>query len=73
MFFSNKYSSETYTFYDVLLIKFVFQYFLKRNDTNFSLFKLICKFTNGLKNRNHVKDLSENVFSIFFKLFHSYD
>lgn len=47
--------SESYTFYDVLLMKFVFQYFLKRNDTNFPTFKLICKCTYGFKNKNHLK------------------
>lgn len=54
MFFSNN-CHEKYTFYDILLIKFVFQYFLKRNDTNFPVFKLICKCTHGLKNKKHVK------------------
>lgn len=46
--------SGTYTFYDILVIKFVFQYFLKRNDTNFPVFSLICKCTYGLKNKKHV-------------------
>lgn len=48
---------ETYSFYDFLLIKFLFQYFLKRNDTNFPVFRLICKCTYGLKNKNHRKEL----------------
>lgn len=57
MKFSNIFS-ETYTFYDILLIKFLFQYFFKRNDTVFSAFHLICKCTFGLKNRQHLKPAS---------------
>lgn len=51
---------ETYTFYDILLMKFLFQYFMKHYDTNFPVFRLICKCTFGLKNKNHVQaDSSE--------------
>lgn len=64
LFFSSN-IIETYTFYDVLLIKFVFQYFLKRNDTNFHIFELICKCTYGLKNKNHVKYESPDRFYSF--------
>lgn len=45
-----------YTFYNILLIKFIFQYFLKRNDTIFPTFRLICKCTYGLKSMKHVND-----------------
>lgn len=56
--------SETHTFYDILLIKFVFQYFLRKTDTNM-VFRLICKCTYGLKNKDHVNvDSSESTFSL---------
>lgn len=47
-------SDEKYTLFDILLLKFVFHYFLKRNDTIFPKFKLVCRCTYGLKNNNHL-------------------
>lgn len=48
------YPYQTLRFYDILLMKFVFQYFLKRNDTVFPLFYSVCKCTFGLQNKKHV-------------------
>ena len=46
--------NDSFAFYDILLMKFIFQYFLRTNDTNFPQFRLICKCTYGLKNKNHI-------------------
>lgn len=59
-------TQELITFYDVLLMKFVFQYFLKRNDTNFPVYKLICKCTFGLKNKEHLEPESAKSPKSFF-------
>lgn len=60
IFEDNSYKSReafaTYTFYDFLLIKFIFQYFLKRNDTKFPVYKLVCKCTHGFKKKDHVNN-----------------
>lgn len=65
MVFTNNFSTSYFsTFYDILLIKFVFQYFLKRNDTNFPVFNLICKCSDGFKNKNHVQVEGGESFSI---------
>lgn len=55
-------SDEKYTLFDILLMKFVFHYFLKRNDTIFPKFNLVCRCTYGLKNNNHlVGSFSKNI------------
>lgn len=55
IFSHNGNSDYTNNFYDVLLIKFVFQYFMNRNDCRFQMFRIICRCTFGFKNKKHVK------------------